>query len=68
MGETIWRLLSQSEISWWGDRFLIEAVVGHAIARPGDKLETLISKMNADHAARAANTSGSPTGSGPQRG
>lgn len=28
--ESIWRLLSQSQISWWGDRFLVEAVVATA--------------------------------------
>ena len=68
MAETIGRLLSQSEISWWGDRFLIEAVVAHAIARPGDQLETLIGTLNSDHAARAARAPAGPAGSGPLRG
>lgn len=55
--ESIWRLLSQSEISWWGDRFLIESVVGHAVARQGDDLERLLSEMmpaNAERKAAAA--------------
>jgi PAS domain S-box-containing protein len=68
MAETIERLLSQSEISWWGDRFLIDAVVAHTVARPGDQVEALIGKMNLDHAARATRASGGPAGSGPLRG
>lgn len=63
--ETIGRLLSQSEVSWWGDRFLIEAVVAHAVARPGDRLETLIRKMNP---VQAAGASGGPPGFGPLQG
>lgn len=66
--ETIWRLLSQSEISWWGDRFLVEATVAHAIARAGDQLETLIDRMSANHAAQGAGACEGPTGPGPHRG
>jgi len=59
--ESIWRLLSQSEISWWGDRFLIESVVGHAVARQGDDLERLLHEMMPAQPARtAAAASGSP--------
>ena len=68
MADTIWRLLSQSEISWWGDRFLIEAAVAHAVARPGDQLENLISKMNPDHSARAAGASSGTPSPRPKRG
>jgi diguanylate cyclase (GGDEF)-like protein/PAS domain S-box-containing protein len=66
--ETIWHLLSQSEITWWGDRFLIEAAVAHAVARPGDQLETLLNNMNSPRATQAAAASHGPSGSGHERG
>jgi two-component system, cell cycle response regulator len=33
--ETLWSLVTHSEISWWGDRFPVAAVVSHTVARPG---------------------------------
>jgi PAS domain S-box-containing protein len=49
--ETVWSLLTHSEISWWGDRFPVEAVVSYAVARPGDKLEQLLNRLEPTHAA-----------------
>ncbi len=45
MAERIVEQVSASEISWWGDRFRLCAVVARMIAAPGDKLETLLSQM-----------------------
>lgn len=58
MAERIVEQVSASEISWWGDRFRLRAVVVRMIAAPGDKLETLLSQMRqtqavADHGADA---------------
>jgi len=66
--ELIWRLLSQSEISWWGDRFLVEAVVGHAVARAGDSLESLLQHMTGSQAAAGAKAAGAGPGAGPRTG
>ncbi len=58
MAELIWRQVSQSEISWWGDRSRVRAVVDYVVAGPGDKLESLLSQMKPSHAALAAKASG----------
>ncbi|MGB9074819.1 MAG: PAS domain-containing protein [Terriglobales bacterium] len=63
--EKVWNLVSQSEVSWWGDRFLIEAVVAHAVARPGDTLESLFRDLRPSYAAAAGASDPSP---GPVRG
>jgi PAS domain S-box-containing protein len=63
--EKVWNLVSQSEVSWWGDRFLIEAVVAHAVARPGDTLESLFRDLRPSCAAAAGANDSSP---GPVRG
>jgi GGDEF domain-containing protein len=65
--ESIRRLLSQSEITWWGDHFQIEAEVESTVVRLGDDLETLLSQMKPSHVAGAAGAGGAP-GSGPWRG
>jgi PAS domain S-box-containing protein len=49
--EKVWNLISQSEVAWWGDRFLIEAVVAHAVARPGDTVESLFRDLRPSCAA-----------------
>jgi PAS domain S-box-containing protein len=56
--ETIWNLISQSEVSWWGDRFPIEVFVAHTVARPGDSLESLLNEMNRSHTSRGAKAAG----------
>ncbi|HUM05603.1 MAG TPA: diguanylate cyclase [Terriglobales bacterium] len=67
--ERIRKLLSQSEISWWGDHFRIEAEVESAVARPGDTLGTLLHEI-APVRARAAATTGTDgaPGSAPSQG
>ncbi|MGA6985620.1 MAG: PAS domain S-box protein [Terriglobales bacterium] len=68
--ETVWNLLTHSEVSWWGDRFLIEAEVAYTVATAGHDLESLLLEMKASHssgaakraAAGAANNGGSSRG------
>jgi GGDEF domain-containing protein len=52
--ESIGRLLRQSEVTWWGDRFPIQTEVESAVARPGDNLEALLSLMKPSHAPETA--------------
>src|SRR5208282_943869 len=52
--ETAWHLLTHSEVSWWGDRFLIAAEVAYTVATEGHGLESLLSKMQTSHSSRAA--------------
>lgn len=54
--ERLWNLLSQSEVSWWGDRFLVTADVTYTAAAPGDELEGLLQKMKPAHSSNAANS------------
>jgi PAS domain S-box-containing protein len=51
--ETIWNLVTNSEVRWWGDIFPVLAVVTHAVAQPGDKLEKLLNGLEPTHAAAA---------------
>jgi PAS domain S-box-containing protein len=68
--ETLWNLLSHSEASWWGDRFLLQAEVAYTVAAPGDDLETLLREMKPSHSsgiakaatASAGHVSDSPRG------
>jgi PAS domain S-box-containing protein len=59
--EKVWNLVLQSEVAWWGDRFLIDAVVAHTVARPGDTLESLFRDLRPSCAA-AAGTDNPPPG------
>ena len=56
--ETIWNLVSRSEVSWWGDRFPVQAVVMHTVAHPGDKLEKLMNGLEPAHAVAAGRAVG----------
>ena len=49
--ETVWSLVTKSEVSWWGDRFPIRAVVMYTLAQPGDELEQLLNGLEPAHAA-----------------
>lgn len=49
--ETVWNLLSHSEVLWWGDRFPIETEVAHAMAAAGSDLESLLRTMVASHSS-----------------
>jgi PAS domain S-box-containing protein len=52
--ETVWNLLSHSEVLWWGDRFPIETEVAHAMAAAGSDLESLLREMVASHSSETA--------------
>jgi GGDEF domain-containing protein len=61
--EMVWNLLTSSEVRWWGDRFPIQAVVMHTVARPGDKLEKLLNGLEPTHAAATGRAIGMAHGS-----
>lgn len=65
----LWNLLSRSEVSWWGDRFLVLTEVAYTVATPGVELRSLIAALKPSHsqgtpktAAVAANTNTSSRG------
>jgi len=60
--ETVWSLVTNSEVRWWGDRFPVQAVVTHAVAQPDDKLEKLLNGLEPAHAAAAGRVVGAPNG------
>ena len=51
--ETMWSLLTHSEVTWWGDRFPVQAMVTHTVAEPGDTVEKLLKGLEPQHAAVA---------------
>jgi len=68
--EILWNLLSHSEVSWWGDRFMVEAQVAYTVATAGSDLESLLREMKPSHskgiakavAMGVASVSGRPRG------
>src|ERR1700704_997287 len=70
MAELISQQVSESEIVWWGDRFRVRAEIEYALAGPGDRPESLVSRMKQAHAAENAATAGTggATGSLTSRG
>ncbi len=59
--DVLWNLLSHSEISWWGDRFLIEAEVSYAVATTGKDLNSLLSELKLSHSSGAAKAAAAAT-------
>ena len=51
--ETLFHLLSQSEVLWWGDHFLVQAAIDYTIATPGRDLDTLLLEMKPLHSSDA---------------
>jgi PAS domain S-box-containing protein len=68
--ELIWRQVSESEISWWGDHFRVRAAVDYVVAFAGDKLESLLNQMKPCHVAGVAQVAraGNTPRSAPSRG
>lgn len=70
IAELISQQIRQSEISWWGDCFRVQAGVDWTVAGQGDELEKLLAQMKPahtpDHAAAAG--AGSATGASARRG
>jgi PAS domain S-box-containing protein len=54
--ETLWNVLHHSEISWWGDRFLVEAEVCSTVATAGSDLESLLREMKPSPSSRTSNS------------
>lgn len=52
--ESLWNLLAHSEVSWWGDRFLVQTEVAYAVACPGTNLDALLGAMKVSHTSGAA--------------
>ena len=52
--ETLFNLLSLSEVLWWGDHFLIESEIACTVATPGGDLESLLQKMKPLHSSGTA--------------
>jgi PAS domain S-box-containing protein len=51
--ETLFHLLSQSEVLWWGDRFLVQAAIDYIIATPGRDLDSILLEMKPLHSSGA---------------
>jgi len=49
--EVLWNLLRHSEVSWWGDRFPVDAEVSYAMATAGKELESLLREMRPTRAS-----------------
>jgi PAS domain S-box-containing protein len=56
--ETVWSLITHSEVSWWGDHFPVQSVVMYAVAQPGDGLESLLNGLEPTRAAAAGRATG----------
>jgi PAS domain S-box-containing protein len=54
--EVLWTLLSHSEVSWWGDRFLVLTEVAYTVATPGDELKSLLDALKPSHPQETART------------
>jgi hypothetical protein len=68
--ETLWNLLRHSEVTWWGDRFMVEAEVAYTVATAGNDLESLLRGMKPSHSSGMAKAAAAGTAkdSGPGRG
>jgi GGDEF domain-containing protein len=60
--ETLSNLLSHSEVSWWGDHFLVEAEVTYTVATAGADLESLLRAMKPAHSAGTVSSGTATTG------
>lgn len=54
--ETVWSLVTHSDVSWWGDHFQVQAVAMYTVAQPGDNLDQLLNGLEPEHAAAAGRT------------
>ncbi len=61
--ESLWNLLHHSEVSWWGDRFLVKAHLSFAVAAVGGDVESILREMKPSQSSRAAKTAAA-TGAG----
>jgi GGDEF domain-containing protein len=52
--ETLWNVLSQSEVLWWGDRFLIGSEMAYTLVTEGKDLEAVLQDMKPAHSSHAS--------------
>lgn len=64
--ERIRHLLNQSEVSWWGDHFQIQAEIQNRVVRPGETLESLLGKVDVQCSGEEAKGAAASS-SGPAR-
>jgi PAS domain S-box-containing protein len=53
IAETLFNLLSQSEVLWWGDHFLVQPEIDCIVATPGRDLDSLLREMKPLHSTGA---------------
>jgi PAS domain S-box-containing protein len=58
--ETLWNLLSHSEVIWWGDRFVVKSEIAYTLATAGKDLDALLQEMKPAH---SSGTNGASCGS-----
>lgn len=56
--ETVWSLVTHSEVRWWGDNFPVRAVVTHTVTQPGLTVDKLLNGLEPTHAAAAGRAVG----------
>lgn len=66
--DTLWHLLSHSEVLWWGDHFLVESEIAHAVVNTGDNLEAVLRKMRPAHSSGISKAAAAGAGSNAERG
>ena len=52
--ETLFNLLSHSEVLWWGDHFLVQSEIDSIVATPGSDLNSLLLRMQPLHSTSNA--------------
>ena len=56
--ETLFNLLSHSEVLWWGDHFLVQSEIDSIVATPGSDLASLLLRMKPLHSTVTAKVKG----------
>jgi GGDEF domain-containing protein len=60
--ESLWNLLHHSEVSWWGDKFLVNAEVSYAVSVPGSSVESLLGEMKLSQSSKSLSKSAKAAG------
>ncbi len=70
IAETLWNLFGHTEVTWWGDRFPVEAEVSYTVAAAGATVESLLGEMRLSYSSGMAKAAaaGAVKDSGPGRG
>ena len=67
ISDTLWHLLSHSEVLWWCYHFLVESEVAHTVVTTGDKLESVLREMKPSHSSGIAKAATASAGSNAER-